>query len=223
MAKRLSHLPVVGLRAVATEIGQEGVDAFLRRRGAGADREPPRFGGCGRHRVTAFAEAASRPRTASPDAPAEPAVPVRPDADLLLRTPPLRGDAAAAVVDHAAGGAHPAGVPCAQGAPRLRRSRGQPRTGGPRYPHAAAPLSVRRGDHLRGHHVAVAGAGGRLPLRPRPGDRPTDPRRRRGRRPARSGPARRRRDRARGHGPRNGSSAGSSTAARRCSASPARR
>ena len=29
MAKRLSHLPVVGLRAVATEIGQEGVDAFL--------------------------------------------------------------------------------------------------------------------------------------------------------------------------------------------------
>ena len=29
MAKRLSHLPVLGLRAVATEIGQEGVDAFL--------------------------------------------------------------------------------------------------------------------------------------------------------------------------------------------------
>lgn len=29
MAKRLSHLPVVGLRAVATEIGQDGVDAFL--------------------------------------------------------------------------------------------------------------------------------------------------------------------------------------------------
>lgn len=29
MAKRLSHLPVVGLRAVAIEIGQEGVDAFL--------------------------------------------------------------------------------------------------------------------------------------------------------------------------------------------------
>ena len=29
MAKRLSHLPVVGLRAVAVEIGQEGVDAFL--------------------------------------------------------------------------------------------------------------------------------------------------------------------------------------------------
>ncbi len=29
MAKRLSHLPVVGLRAVATRIGQEGVDAFL--------------------------------------------------------------------------------------------------------------------------------------------------------------------------------------------------
>ena len=29
MAKRLSHLPVVGLRAVAIEIGQDGVDAFL--------------------------------------------------------------------------------------------------------------------------------------------------------------------------------------------------
>ncbi len=29
MAKRLSHLPVMGLRAVAIEIGQEGVDAFL--------------------------------------------------------------------------------------------------------------------------------------------------------------------------------------------------
>jgi len=29
MARRLSHLPVVGLRAVAIEIGQEGVNAFL--------------------------------------------------------------------------------------------------------------------------------------------------------------------------------------------------
>lgn len=45
MAKRLSHLPVVGLRGVATEIGQDGVDAFLaaaapelleRRRAAGS-------------------------------------------------------------------------------------------------------------------------------------------------------------------------------------------
>jgi len=29
MARRLSHVPVVGLRAVAIEIGQDGVNAFL--------------------------------------------------------------------------------------------------------------------------------------------------------------------------------------------------
>ncbi len=55
MAKRLSHLPVVGLRAVAIEIGQDGVDAFLaaaapellEQRRAGRPTEPSTHGTAG--------------------------------------------------------------------------------------------------------------------------------------------------------------------------------
>ncbi len=74
MAKRLSHLPVLGLRAVATEIGEDGVDAFV---DAG-------LGTAGGSAPTPSSPQA--PRTAPPASTASPTSPDR----LLLRA--LRGD-----------------------------------------------------------------------------------------------------------------------------------